>query len=165
MSIFSATFSCSAGAWRGVEADLAEADSIDDIADIMRDAAAAHAPDAVEGTMVLLIEADDEWFALVRVDDHGDPRVFLSDARVVMQHPVAELLLDSGEIHIPEQAEGKGPEPYPDPSGDGEILADLGIPAADLLALTLSEGMLPGDVLAEIAERAGFAAPLEALRL
>ena len=31
-------------------------------------------------TVVLLVEQEDEWFAVVRLDDGGDPRVFLSDA-------------------------------------------------------------------------------------
>ncbi|MBV2364050.1 tRNA adenosine deaminase-associated protein [Streptomonospora nanhaiensis] len=164
MAIFSAVF-CRGqdDEWRGVgvEGDLAEAATIDDIADTMRDVSGA----AAEGTMVLLVEADDEWFAVVRVDDHTDPRVFLSDVRVVHEHPVAALLQQSGGIEAPEQTEGTGQKPYPVPGGDTELLADIGVPAGDLVSLTTSEGLLPGDVLAEIAERAGFAEPLDALRL
>ncbi|MFC3997908.1 tRNA adenosine deaminase-associated protein [Nocardiopsis sediminis] len=165
MSIFSAVFSRSAGGWWGAEAEVAQAGGIDDIADLMRDVVAAHDPDAAEGTMVLMLEADDEWFAVVRVDDHGDPRVFLSDVRVVHEHPVAEILLDTGTIQAPEQAEGTGQKPYPVPGGDDSLLADLGIPATELVELTLSEGLLPGDVLDELSERAGFAERLDALRL
>ncbi|MUL41255.1 hypothetical protein FZ103_08690 [Streptomonospora sp. PA3] len=161
MSIFSAVFCSVADEWTGVETELDDAASIDDVADTMRDVSGA----AADGTMVLLMEADDEWFAVVRVEDHSDPRVFLSDVRVVHEHPLAALLLDSGEIEAPEPAEGTGQKPYPQPGGDTGLLDDLGTPARDLVSLTTTEGMLPGDVLAEIAERAGFGEPLEALRL
>lgn len=165
VSIFSAVFSRFGAGWTGTEIDLEEVESIDDVADLMRDAAGAHDPGAAEGTMVLVLEADDEWFGLVRVDDHGDPRVFLSDVRVVNDHPVAALLLDSGAIQAPEPVEGTGQKPVPDPGGDHEILDDLGTPPADLVSLTLGGGMLPSDVLADIAERAGFSGPLDSLRI
>ncbi|MDT0301959.1 tRNA adenosine deaminase-associated protein [Streptomonospora wellingtoniae] len=161
MSIFSAVFCRAADEWTGVETELDDAASIDDVADIMRDASGS----ASEGTMVLLMEADDEWFAVVRVEDHSDPRVFLSDVRVVHEHPVAALLLDSGEIEAPEQVEGTGQKPYPQPGGDTRLLVDLGTPSGELVALTAGGGLLPGDILAEIADRAGFGGPLEALRL
>ncbi|MBB4935384.1 putative tRNA adenosine deaminase-associated protein [Lipingzhangella halophila] len=165
MSIFAAVFCLSADTWMGTEVDLDGAESIDDVADLMRDVSGAHGPDAAEGTMLLLIEADDEWFGLVRVDDHSDPQVFLSDARVVHEHPVAELLLESGEIEAPEQVEGTGQKPYPNPGGTGALLSDIGTSERDLLSLTLSEGILPGDVLSTVAARAGFADYLDSLRL
>jgi putative tRNA adenosine deaminase-associated protein len=165
VSIFAAVFSRASGEWRGAEADLAEAASIDDVADLMRDVAAAEEPAAAEGSMVLFLEADDEWFAVVRVDDHADPRVFLSDVRAVHEYPVAALLLDSGEIQAPEQAEGTGQKPYPVAGGDPDLLADFGVPAPVLGSLTSGGGLLPGDVLAEIADRAGFADDLDALRV
>lgn len=161
MSIFSAVFCRAADAWTGVETELDDATTIDDVADVMRDACGV----AAEGTMVLVMEADDEWFAIVRVDDHADPRVFLSDVRVVHENPVAALLLDSGEIDAPEEGEGTGQKPDPQPGGDFRLLDDLGTPASDLVSLTTSEGLLPGDVLTDVAERAGFGDPLEALRL
>lgn len=164
MSIFSAVFARAGGDWESGEVDLAEAGSIDDITDLMRDVAGADDPAAAEGVMVLLMEADDEWFGVVRVDDRADPRVFLSDARAVHSNPVAELLLDSGAIHEPEVVEGTGQKPFPEPGGDTELLSDLGTGSADLLALTLGEGLLPADALAVLAERAGFAEALDALR-
>ncbi|RNL83208.1 tRNA adenosine deaminase-associated protein [Halostreptopolyspora alba] len=165
MSVFAAVFCRSADTWLGTEVDLSGTESIDDVADLMRDVSGVHGPDAAEGTMLLLIEADDEWFGLVRVDDHSDPLVFLSDARVVHEHPLAALLLESGEFEPPEQTEGTGQKPYPDPGGTAALLSDIGIPEDDLLSLTLSEGILPGDVLSTVAERAGFAEDLDSLRL
>ncbi|RCV53799.1 tRNA adenosine deaminase-associated protein [Marinitenerispora sediminis] len=164
MSIFSAVFSRSAGAWRGAEVDLADVDGIDDVADLMRDVVGAWDPAAIEGTMLLVLEADDEWFGIVRVDDHADPRVFLSDRRVVHGYPVVGLLLETANPDVAEDAEGTGQTPYPEPVGDSEVLADLGTPGTDLLALTHREGVLPADALAALAERAGFADSLDALR-
>ncbi|GAA3761806.1 putative tRNA adenosine deaminase-associated protein [Spinactinospora alkalitolerans] len=164
MSIFSAVFSRSAAGWTGAEIDLAEADGIDDVADLMRDVAGARDPGAAEGTMILMVEADDEWFGIVRVDDHNDPQVFLSDARVVPGYPLAALLLDGKGDGEPEEAEGTGQTPYPDPAGDSGLLSDFGTSGEELLALTLREGLLPADALDEVAGRAGFAESLDALR-
>ncbi|MDA2806145.1 tRNA adenosine deaminase-associated protein [Nocardiopsis suaedae] len=164
MSVFSAVFFRASGEWGAAEVDLADAEGVDDLADAMRDAAGEHAPGAENGTMVLLLEADDEWFGIVRLDDREDPRVFLSDARFVHENDMAALLLDSGQIEAPEQVEGTGQKPLPDPGGDASLLDDLGTASGDLAALALAEGALPADVLAEVAERAGFADRLDALR-
>ncbi|TDQ55493.1 putative tRNA adenosine deaminase-associated protein [Actinorugispora endophytica] len=165
MSVFSAVFSRSPKGWTGAEVDLTEVEGIDDVADLMRDTAAAMG--AGEEGMLLFAEADDEWFGIVRVDDRNDPRVFLSDVRAVRGHPVALLFLETGAAPEPEEedAEGTGQTPYPDPSGDTGLLADFGTSGAELVALTLREGLLPADALAEVADRAGFAEALDALRV
>ncbi|MFC7327984.1 tRNA adenosine deaminase-associated protein [Marinactinospora rubrisoli] len=164
MSIFSAVFSHSDGEWRGTEVDLADVGGIDDVADLMRDVVGSWDPAAVAGTMLLVLEADDEWFGIVRVDDHADPRVFLSDRRVVHGYPVVALLLETADPDVAEDVEGTGQTPYPEPVGDPEVLAELGTPGADLLTLTHREGVLPADALAILAERAGFAESLDTLR-
>ncbi|MBB6174472.1 putative tRNA adenosine deaminase-associated protein [Nocardiopsis mwathae] len=163
MPIFSVLFFRAVGVWRGEVVDLAGTESIDDIADLMRDVAAARDVEAVDGTMVLMMEADDEWFGVIRVDDHADPRVFLSDVRVVGEYPIAALLLDSGDVHAPQQREGTGQQPYPDPGGDEELLADLGTSGKALRSMAVAEGALPGDVLADLADRAGFGDVLDML--
>ncbi|GAA1107722.1 tRNA adenosine deaminase-associated protein [Nocardiopsis composta] len=165
MSTFSAVFFPAAAGWGAAEVDAADAATIDDLADAVRDAAGAVDPGAAEGTMLLFLEADDEWFGVLRVDDRAEPRVFLSDTRSVHDHPVAALFLESGAITAPEQVEGTGQKPGARPGGDGGLLADLGTPADELLALTTAEGALPADVLAELAERAGFADHFDALRI
>ncbi|GLU47031.1 tRNA adenosine deaminase-associated protein [Nocardiopsis ansamitocini] len=165
MSIFSVVFSRASRGWTGVEVDLAEVEGIDDVADLMRDTAAAL--DADEATMLLFAEADDEWFGIVRVDDHNDPRVFLSDVRAVQDNPVAELFLEPGAQAQPEDEEGEGAAqtPYPGPVGDTGLLSDLGTTADELMALTLREGLLPADALAVVADRAGFAEALDVMRV
>ena len=43
-----------------------------------------------------------------------------------------------------------------DPTGDPTLLADLGTPAARLLALCAEEGQLPADVISTLCEAAGL---------
>jgi putative tRNA adenosine deaminase-associated protein len=50
------------------------------------------------------------------------------------------------------------------PTGDADLLADLGLAPNQLLELAGREGMLPTEALAEIAERAGCAEALESVR-
>jgi putative tRNA adenosine deaminase-associated protein len=136
--------------WIGTETDLAEVAGVDDITDIMRETAVETAGD----TVVLLIEQEDEWFAVVRLDDADDPRVFLSDPRATQTSDLAHMLHEQiGEIDE---------VPTGDPVGDPGLLSDLGIEAARLTRL--GERTLPGDALSVIAERVGFAEDYDRLR-
>jgi putative tRNA adenosine deaminase-associated protein len=147
---FSVTFARSDAGWIGTETDLTEVAGVDDITDIMRETAVETAPD----TVVLLVEQEDEWFAVVRLDDGEDPRVFLSDPRATLTSDLAHML------H--EQIGAIDEVPTDDPVGDPGLLADLGTDAARLTEL--GERRLPGDALSVIAERAGFAEDYERLR-
>jgi putative tRNA adenosine deaminase-associated protein len=147
---FSVAFARSDAGWIGTEADLAEVAGVDDITDIMRETAVETAGD----TVVLLIEEEDEWFAVVRLDDGDDPRVFLSDPRATQTSDLAHMLHEQiGDIDE---------VPTDDPVGDAGLLTDLGIEAARLTSL--GERTLPGDALSVIAERAGFAEDYDRLR-
>ena len=55
-------------------------------------------------------------------------------------------------------------EPDADPVGDADLLGDLGVPAAKLLALCSHEGMLPADVTSEVCQAIGCGDELEELR-
>ena len=91
---------------------------VDDITDIMRETAVETAGD----TVVLLLEQEDEWFAVVRLDDGDDPRVFLSDPRATLTSDLAHML------H--EQIGNSTRFPPTIPSVIPALLADLGIDAA-----------------------------------
>jgi putative tRNA adenosine deaminase-associated protein len=147
---FSVAFARSDTGWIGTEADLTDVAGVDDIADIMRETAVETAGD----TVVLLVEEEDEWFAVVRLDDGEDPRVFLSDPRAVLSSDLARMLHE--QIGDVEEV------PAEDPVGDAALLADLGTPPAALTQL--GERTLPGDALAVIAEHAGFAEDYDRLR-
>jgi len=163
VSYFAAMLARSAAGWTGQELDLDGAEDVDAVADLIRDLGA--------GTALLFVEEDDEYVAIVRVDrDSDEPRVFISDGRAADSYPIVELLAVAVEAARDEDADaGEEDEDAPpghdsEPLGDAALLADLGTPARDLLALCAHEGTLPSDVISEVCERAGCLDELEALR-
>ncbi|MFC5185901.1 tRNA adenosine deaminase-associated protein [Actinomadura harenae] len=144
MSYFAAVFARTPQGWLGTEAALAEAESVDDIADQMREAAVESYGDAV----VLLVEQEDDWFAIVRLDGDDEPRAYVSAVR---DDPLAGLFLPL-----------VGDAPDGDPSGDASLLTDLGVDAGQIAEL--GERALPGDALLTIAERVGFGEEFDRLR-
>ena len=152
MPYFAAALARSPAGWTAYEVDLAGVADVDELAELVRDLTG----DA--GTSVLFVEEDDEYVGIVRVDaGDGEPRVFLSDARAAVAHPAAALLVQPA-------ADADPPGFEIEPSGDADLLADLGVPARDLLGLVTAEGELPADVMVEICTRAGCADALEELR-
>jgi putative tRNA adenosine deaminase-associated protein len=154
---FAAAVVRSSGAWSARDLDLDEVEDLEELVDTMRDLDG-------DGPALLLLEADDEWLGVVRVDGDADPRVFLSDRRAVEVSEVAALLWEVEPQPPVEEDEEEGPRPVAEPVGDPGLLADLGTPADDLLALCAHEGFLPGDVLSAVGERAGFLEVLDDLR-
>ena len=157
MSYFAAALVRVGGDWKAREIDLDEVEDLEELAEAMRDLDGG-------GTVLLLLEQDDEWLGVVRVDGDEDPRVFLSDRRAVETSEVAALLWDEEPVIAVEPDEEEGTRPVTEPVGDAGVLADLGTPADTLLALCAEEGMLPGDVLSALGERAGFVEVLDELR-
>ena len=145
--------------WTGSELDVDDLEDLDTVVDALRDLSIGDEP------VLLLVEENDEWFGIVRVDGDEDPRLFLSDARVLGQSERADLLFadaptapaSTGEEDSASNAEG-------DPVGDPDLMADLGTPSGELLGLCAEKGLLPADVLTTISERAGCLEPLEELR-
>ena len=164
MSYFAAALAHTPEGWTGREFELTEVDDLDGLTDALRDLA-LDGP----GPSLLLLEEDDEYVAVVRVDGGAagldDPRVFLSDRRAVQGSEVAAMLWGDAED---ESADGDdvddGTRPVAEPVGDTEVLADLGTPADDLLDLCAEGGLLPADVLTVLGERGGFLDVLDGLR-
>lgn len=159
------------GAWFGEDVELDEAEDLDAVVDLVREAIGDDAE-----TGILFVEQDDEWFAVLRIDTDGDPRVFISDARVVASSDIAALF---GEAAIEVSAEEDDEDDEDaddededdtssridaDPAGDDGLLADLGTPGSRLLALCAEEGQLPSDVIGALCEAAGCLDVLEKLR-
>lgn len=163
MSAFAAVLSRTGDRWRAVEVSLSGCESLTDIADLARE---------VPGRLrLVVIEQDDEYAALVRLDDEDDePRAFLSDAHAADAYPmaavIAEDLVEIGEDEVEdENLLGEAPPVHDSaPSGDAEIVEDLGTSAADLLAMCAHEGTLPIDVLVAVCEKAGCGAAFDELR-
>jgi putative tRNA adenosine deaminase-associated protein len=106
--------------------------------------------------VLLLVEREDAWWAVVRVDGEEDPRVFVSDVAGAAVSPYAEMLAVIDEEADEEPAPGTC-------GGDLDVLADLGTSTEDLQEMC-DEQLLPMDALAAVAERAGFAEVLDSLR-
>ena len=164
MPYFAAALARTAGGWTGEELDLSEVEDLEQLADLLRDLT-GDGP----GPALMLLDEDDEHLAVVRVDGGvgglGEPRVFLSDCRAVLASEVAAMLWEDADAPADEDAdEDEGTRPIAEPVGDTGLLADLGTPADDLVALCAEEGLLPADVLTALCERAGCDDVLESLR-
>ena len=162
MSYFAAALARTEAGWTGQELDLDGVHDLEALADDLRDLT-GHGV----GPALLLLEQDDEYVAVVRVDGGADglnePRVFLSDRRAVHSGGVAAMFWDDADASEPDEQD-EGTRPIAEPVGDPSVLADLGTPAEQLLDLCAEEGLLPADVLSEVCERAGCAAVLDGLR-
>jgi putative tRNA adenosine deaminase-associated protein len=141
---FAAVFARTPQGWVGTEAVLAEAEGVDDVADLMREAAVESYGDPV----LLLIEQDDDWFAVLRLDGENEPRAFISTVREDRLGSLFNQLV--GEV------------PDGDSGGEPELLEDLGIDGKRLA--DLGERSLPGDALLTVAELAGFGEEFDRLR-
>lgn len=167
MAYFAAALARSDGAWVGSELDLDDVEDLDQVVDLLRELAG----DDSEGPALLFVEEDDEWFGVVRVDGDNDPRVFVSDSRVVEQSRVAGILYEEAAaqpVLEAEESEDDDDEesmrPAAEPAGDAELVADLGTSSARLLELCAEEGQLPADIITAICERAGCLDELDQLR-
>jgi putative tRNA adenosine deaminase-associated protein len=158
VSYFAAALVRVDGDWSARELDLEEVGDLEELADAMRDLDG-------KGPALLLLEQDDEWLGVVRVDGDDEPRVFLSDRRAVEVSELAAIIWDEDPVVPPDgDEEEEGVRPVAEPVGDAALLEDLGTPAETLLALCAEEGMLPADVLTAVGERAGFVEVLDELR-
>jgi putative tRNA adenosine deaminase-associated protein len=163
VSYFAAALARTPDGWTARELDLDGASDVDEVADRVRDV------DGDVETALLFVEEDDEYVAILRLDPRSDePRVFVSDAHAADSFPVAELFTDAVEEVDLEPADAEDEDEPPghdsEPLGDADLLADLGTPRRDLLALVAHEGTLPADVITEVCERAGCLDELETLR-
>jgi putative tRNA adenosine deaminase-associated protein len=160
VSAFAAVLSRTGDRWRAEEVSIDDCESVADIADLARD---------VPGRLrLVVIEQDDEYAAIVRIDDDDDePRAFLSDGHAADSYPLAAVIAeDLVEIGEDELSDDEDAPPAHDsaPFGDAEIVDDLGTSPSDLLAMCAHEGTLPIDVLVAVCEKAGAGDPFDALR-
>ena len=160
MSYFAAALARTPAGWTAEELDLDGLSDVDAVADRVRDV------DGEAETALLFVEEDDEYVAILRVDA-DDLRVFVSDSQAAETYPVAGIFAGAAvEDEPPPPADSDDEEDPPDsePVGDADLLADLGTPRRDLIALVTHERTLPSDVISEVCERAGCLDELENLR-
>ena len=162
MSYFAAALARTPAGWTAEELDLDGVSDVDEVADRVRDV------DGEAETALLFVEEDDEYVAILRVDA-DDLRVFVSDSQAAESYPVAGIFAGAVEEEPapsdPDDDEEEDEDPADsEPVGDADLLADLGTPRRDLIALVTHERTLPSDVISEVCERAGCLDELETLR-
>lgn len=177
----------SGASWRAKDVEVDEADSLDDLVGTLRSVSS-------DSPVLVVVEHEDEWFALLRVDGEDDPRLFVSNVETALRSPFSQLLASAGEMgldaDVAEDADedlGQVFENYVDEDapvteedldedygedrlgvpiwgGDLEIIEDLGVSSRRLRDLVEKNSDDPGAVLGEVGDLAGFSELLEALR-
>ncbi|EIV94522.1 tRNA adenosine deaminase-associated protein [Frankia sp. QA3] len=141
------------GRWSVHDLDPAGAEDLDALTDTMRDFG--------DDTIVAFLEEDDEYLAIVRLGaDEPDPKVFLSDRRVLITSELAERLFadalpSMAGLTTDDEDDDTSALTQAAPVGDLDLLADLGTSEEALLELIGEEGMLPADLISALSERAG----------
>ncbi|MFR0363371.1 hypothetical protein [Streptomyces sp. MCC20] len=173
---FAALLARTEDGWEASDTELDDVETLSDLADLAREAAAE------DDTVLVLIEQEDAWFGVVRVDGEDDPRIYVSDAAAAARSSYGEILLtdellgrepgddgadlDSLDLDGTEDGEDEddgdedtaSAEAVPhSPVGDAEILDDLGVSAKELRNLD-------EDALTSIAESLGASEVLETVR-
>jgi putative tRNA adenosine deaminase-associated protein len=160
--------------WKTRDVEVDDATTLDELAGALRSAAIDDQP------VIAVVEHEDEWFALIRVDGDEEPRLFVSDLGASSRSHYAELLASAADVDVDADDDPVGDEDEADDedgdsdeeeepviaawAGDPDVLDDLGVSGRVLRKLTEDNGDDPGTVLAEIGETVGFAELLEALR-
>ncbi|MFF7561524.1 tRNA adenosine deaminase-associated protein [Streptomyces pseudovenezuelae] len=176
---FAALLARTEDGWEASDTELLDnVETLSDLADLAREAAAE------DDTVLVLIEQEDAWFGVVRIDGEEDPRIYVSDAAAAARSSYGEILLtdellgrepdddpDLDALDLDGTEDGDDEEEDDDtvevagsaeavphgPVGDPQVLDDLGIGEKELKALS-------EDALTEIAEALGASEVLETVR-
>ncbi|WP_340385281.1 hypothetical protein U5640_23880 [Streptomyces sp. SS7] len=173
---FAALLARTEDGWEASDTELDDVETLSDLADLAREAT----PD--EDTVLVLIEQEDSWFGVVRIDGEEDPRIYVSDAAAAARSSYGELLLtdellgrepgdddldaldldgtedgEDGEDDDEGGASGSAEAVPHGPVGDAGILDDLGVSEKELKSLS-------EDALNEIADALGASEVLETVR-
>ena len=183
MAYFAALLARTEDGWDVSETELDDVETLTDLADLAREAATD------EDTVLVFIEQEDVWFAVVRVDGEEDPRIFVSDASAASRSAYGEIILTDellgrgsdedlddlvaeldedveadDEDEDDEDAAAESVDGVPNgPLGDAGLLIEFGVGPKELMDMSI-EGALPGDALTEIADALGCGEVLEAVR-
>ncbi|CAL9506441.1 MULTISPECIES: hypothetical protein [Streptomyces] len=179
---FAALLARTEDGWEASDTELDDVETLSDLADLAREAS----PD--EDTVLVLIEQEDAWFGVVRVDGEEDPRIYVSDAAAAARSSYGEILLtdellgrepgddgddlDALDLDGTEDGESDDDEDGGDgadaAAGAGESVPHGPVGDAEVLDdLGVSEKELramSGDAVGEIAEALGALDVLETVR-
>ena len=172
VAYFTAVIARAGSAWRARDVEVDDATSLEDLTDALRSVAVGDQP------VLAVIEHEDEWFALVRVDGDDEPRLFVSDLNAASHSRYGPLLAPAADVDSAddlddaddegdddEEAEKAEEEPKVAAwAGETDLLEDLGVSGRTLRKLVEENGDDPGVVLAEVGEVVGFVELLDTLR-
>ena len=101
VSYFSAVIGRHGAGWRALDVDVEDVESLDELADHMR--AASHG----DGPVLAVLEREDSWFALLRVDAGSDDdcRAFVSDLQATERSQFADLLAPVADVDLDQYSE------------------------------------------------------------
>ncbi|MER7923915.1 MULTISPECIES: hypothetical protein [unclassified Streptomyces] len=175
---FAALLARTEDGWEASDTELDDVESLSDLAELAREAS----PE--DDTVLVLIEQEDAWFGVVRIDGEDDPRIYVSDAAAAARSSYGEILLtdellgrdpdaddvvdldaldldgtEDGDTEEDDDEDGTSAEAVPhSPVGDSQILDDLGVGEKELRLLDAD------DALNSIAEALGASEVLETVR-
>ncbi|MFJ5308173.1 hypothetical protein [Streptomyces sp. NPDC088350] len=175
---FAALLARTEDGWEASDTELDDVESLSDLAELAREAS----PE--DDTVLVLIEQEDAWFGVVRIDGEDDPRIYVSDAAAAARSSYGEILLtdellgrdpdddddvdldsldldgtEDGDTEDDDDEAGTSAEAVPhSPVGDSQILDDLGVGEKELRLLDAD------DALSSIAEALGASEVLETVR-
>ena len=137
------------GVWQVATLPREVGEDIDDLITALR-------PWPGDSGVLGMVSIDEDFFVLVRVAS-DDVRVFMSDVTAVTEWPLASSIADYLDLPDPDDDE------EPQPAGDADVLAELGMSAVDLAVLCDDDELYPDEMLSDIAERLGFGAQLDSV--
>lgn len=85
---FAALLARTEDGWEASDTELDDVETLSDLTDLAREASVD------EDTVLVLIEQEDAWFGVVRVDGEDDPRIYVSDALAAARSSYGEILTD-----------------------------------------------------------------------
>ena len=103
------------------------------------------------GAVFALLGVDDQFFLVLRPSPRG-VSLLVSDAAAALDYDIAADALDLLRVEPPSEDDE---EIYPE--GALDILADIGLPAAELQVIVGEVDLYPDEQLQMIAQRCGFA--------
>jgi putative tRNA adenosine deaminase-associated protein len=170
VAYFTAVIARAGASWRSRDVEVDDANTLEDLSDALRGVAVGDQP------VLAVIEHEDEWFAVVRVDGDDEPRLFVSDLAAASHSRYGPLLapaadvdsaedLAEGDASDDEDGDAKDDEPKIAAwAGETDLLEDLGVSGRTLRKLVEENSDDPGTVLAEVGEVVGFVELLDTLR-
>jgi putative tRNA adenosine deaminase-associated protein len=172
VAYFTAVIARAGASWRSRDVEIDDADTLEDLTDALRGVAVGDQP------VLAVIEHEDEWFALVRVDGDDEPRLFVSDLAAASRSHYGPLLAPAADVDDVDEVDDAGEEDDEEEDGDREddepkvavwagesdLLEDLGVSGRTLRKLVEENSDDPGTVLGEVGEVVGFVELLDALR-